>query len=208
MNNRVLIAEDHPAIRMAVKLLLASEGFDVVAETDNGADALELVEALCPSTLILDIGIPVVDGLEVINKVVAKHLPVKIIVLTGLSHNYLADRCRQMGAHGFVGKQSELSELVNAVRVVRSDEEYFPCLSPRLHKPVKAPSDSDLLQRLSTREFRVMQHLVQGFSNKEIAESLLLNTKTVSTYKTRLLLKLNVSSLVDLYSLAKRNGVA
>jgi two-component system response regulator EvgA len=207
MNNRVLIVDDHPAVRMTIKLLLASEGFDVVAETDNGADALALVETLCPSTLILDIGIPAVDGLTVISNVVAKHLAVKIIVLTGLPPSHLAERCRQMGAHGFVSKQNELAELVHAVRAVRADEAYFPdlpCLPQRLDGTTQ---EHELLQRLSIRELRVMQQLVQGMSNKEIADSMRLSAKTVSTYKTRLLLKLNVSSLVDLYEFSKRHNI-
>ncbi|WP_409319252.1 response regulator [Pseudomonas sp. KCJK9016] len=207
MNNRVLIVDDHPALRMAISLLLASEGFDVVAETDNGADALKLTWELAPSTLILDIGIPVVDGLRVISELVRKRLPVKIIVLTGLAQNQLAERCRRLGAHGFVSKQSELSELVNAIRAVRANEAYFPGLAAAGNAPDVVVTEYCLLARLSMREFRIMQHLVQGMSNKQIAEAMLLNSKTVSTYKTRLLYKLNLGSVVDLYAFAQRNGV-
>src|SRR5471030_464058 len=126
MNNRIVIADDHPAISMTVRLLLASEGFDVVAEVDNGADALAMVETLDPSILILDIGIPVIDGLTVIRKIVASQLPVKIVVLTGLPPGHVWRRCKELGAHGFVSKQSDLSELVNAIRAVRAHGEYFP----------------------------------------------------------------------------------
>ncbi|MGR2708134.1 response regulator [Pseudomonas sp. AU10] len=72
MNNRIIIVDDHPAICLAVRLLLASEGYDVVAEVNNGADALRLVEELNPAIMVLDIGIPVVDGFTVIRRVVAK----------------------------------------------------------------------------------------------------------------------------------------
>lgn len=208
MNNRIVIVDDHPAVRMAIQLLLASEGFDVVAETGDGADALKLVEMLGPLTMVLDIGIPTVDGLTVISKVVVQHLPVKIVVLTGLSSSHLAERCRQIGAHGFVSKQEQLSELVRAVRAVRANEEYFPFLSYLPRRRDGAAQENELFERLSIREFRVMQQLVQGMSNKEIANCMLLSSKTISTYKKRLLLKLNVSSLVELYALAKRNGLA
>lgn len=207
MNNRILIVDDHPAVRMTIRLLLASEGFDIIAETGNGADALYLVEQFRPSTVILDIGVPAVDGLTVLSQVVAKPLPVKIIVLTGQSPSHLAARCRQMGAHGFVSKQDELSELVHAVRAVRTNEEYFPHLSCLPCRPGSGAQEAELLEQLSIREFRVMQQLVQGMSNKEIADCMLLNSKTVSTYKKRLLLKLNVNSLVELYALAKRNDL-
>lgn len=207
MNNRILIVDDHPAINMAVKLLLASEGFDVIAETDNGADALKMVEALCPSAIILDIGIPAVDGLTVIRQIVAKQLPVKIIVLTGLPPHHLAERCKKMGAHGFINKHNHLSELVSAVRAVRRDEIYFPDLMSPPAQSHRDLHERALLERLSAREFRVMQQLAQGMGNKEIAQYMQLSDKTISTYKTRLLLKLNVASLIELYALAKRNGV-
>src|SRR5476649_281305 len=156
MNNRILIVDDHPAISMAIKLLLASEGFDVIAETDNGADALKLVEEFCPSTMILDIGIPAVDGLTVIKSIVARQLPVKIIVLTGLPPNHLAERCKKMGAHGFISKHDDLCELVNAVRAVRKDEEYFSKLTTPSQQIPRDSDEGALLERLSVREFRVM----------------------------------------------------
>ncbi|MGR2708150.1 response regulator [Pseudomonas sp. AU10] len=128
MNNRILIVDDHPAIVMTLKLLLASEGFDVIADANNGADALRMAEELRPSIMILDIGIPVIGGLAVIANIVAKKLPIKTIVLTGLPPDYLAARCRSLGAHGFVSKKSDLSEMVNAIRAVRMDDEFFPDL--------------------------------------------------------------------------------
>src|SRR5471032_258842 len=196
MNNRIVIADDHPAISMTVRLLLASEGFDVVAEVDNGADALAMVETLDPSILILDIGIPVIDGLTVIRKIVASQLPVKIVVLTGLPPGHVWRRCKELGAHGFVSKQSDLSELVNAIRAVRAHGEYFPDAGLTQGQPCGA-GESAALELLSVREIGVMQQLLLGMSNKEIAQSLQLNDKTVSTYKKRLLQKLNVGSLLE-----------
>ncbi|WP_445177504.1 response regulator [Pseudomonas sp. McL0111] len=207
MNNRILIVDDHPAVRMAVQLLLASEGFYVVAETDNGVDALELIETLRPSILILDIGILMVDGLTVISRIVEKKFPVKVIVLTGLPSSHLAERCRQIGAQGFVSKQNELSELVHAIRAVRANQQYFPSLSDVVRRSTYPAGEGELLTRLSVREYRVMQQLVQGLNNKEIADSMQLSNKTVSTYKKRLFDKLNVNALVELYALAKRNGI-
>jgi len=207
MNNRILVVDDHPALRMAVQLVLASEGFDVVAGTDSGLQALELIETLNPSIVILDINIYAVDGLTVISRVVAKRLPVKIIVLTGLPGDHLAERCRQLGAEGFVSKQNELHELVDAVKAIRANVQYFPSLS-RMPRLPRVPAHGCIpFEQLSLREFRVMQLLVQGMNNKEIAESMLLSSKTISTYKKRLYLKLKVKSLVELYGLARQNAV-
>ncbi|KTC44555.1 hypothetical protein AO262_32345 [Pseudomonas fluorescens ABAC62] len=200
-----MIVDDHPAICMAVQMLLASEGYDVVADANNGVDALRLVESLCPLTLILDIGIPMIDGLAIIRCVTAKNLPVKIVVLTGFSSAHLSSRCRRMGAHGFVSKQSHLRELVNAVHAVRAGREYFPTLSPRDARQAHSAPEHRLLTTLSAREVVVMQQLLHGLSGKEIAQSMGLSAKTVSTYKKRIFYKLNVGTLMDLYALGERH---
>lgn len=209
MDNQVVIVDDHPAIRMSVRLLLEGEGYKVIGEAASGGDALDLIQTLKPGTVILDIGLPAVDGLTVISRLVAQHLPVKIIVLTAQLSNHIAIRCMEAGAHGFVNKHDDLCQLVNAIRTVGSGYNYFPdhtfCLTRR---DGSKDHDEELLKTLSTRELGVLQQLAQGLNNKQIAERMSLSSKTVSTYKTRLLLKLNASTLLDLYELAKRNGLA
>lgn len=205
MNNRILIVDDHPVIRMAIQLTLSSEGYDVIGEADNGADALELIDKVCPSTLILDIGIPVIDGLTVIRKIVEKRLLLKIIVLTGQPSRHLAWRCRKMGAHAFLSKQSQHSELIDAVRAVQNNKKYYPNIPRPEERPDCTTHENEQLQRLSAREFRVMQQLLEGMKNKDIATTMLLSAKTISTYKTRIYQKLNINNLIDLHSIAKRN---
>lgn len=199
MNNKILIAEDYPAVSFTIRLLLASEGYDVVAEVKNGADALELVESLRPSIMILDIGLPVIDGLTVIRKVFAKKLPVKIIVFTGLPSSHLMTRCRRLGVHGFVSKQRELGELVYAVRAVRAHREYFPDMHILSPASQSEPGEQVLLELLSVREFGVMQQVLMGVSNKELAGHLQLSPKAVSNYKTRLLRKLDLRTVADFF---------
>lgn len=205
MSHHIVLVDDHPAVRMAVAHLLEADGLSVVAQTDNGADALRLLEALQPCTVILDIGIPGIDGLTVINRIVARHWAVKIIVLTGQEPGHMASRCLQSGAHGFVNKQSELCEVVNAVRAVHANYSYFPSQTCCTLTGIHNGEEESKLEKLSTRELRVLQQLAQGLSNKEIADRMLLSSKTVSTYKTRLLHKLNVKSVLDLFVIAKRN---
>ncbi|MGF6401535.1 two-component system response regulator EvgA [Pseudomonas frederiksbergensis] len=209
MNNQVVIVDDHPAIRMTVRFLLEGEGYQIVGEAENGADALNLIPELQPGTLILDIGLPKIDGLTVISRLATLRIPVKIIVLTAQESDHIAIRCMKAGAHGFVNKQDDLCELINAIRAVSSGYSYFPerafCLT---RCDGSQDGEEELLKALSTRELRVLQQLAQGLSNKQIAERMLLSSKTISTYKTRLLVKLNASTLLDLYDLAKRNGLA
>lgn len=204
--SKVLIVDDHPVVRMAVRMLLESEKHQVIGETDNGVDALVLARDMLPELMILDIGIPKLDGLEVINRLAVLELPLKILVLTGQSPSLFALRSMQAGAAGFVCKQGNLTELITAINAVISGYSYFPSTAMRpMRRGSGKADDQELLQRLSDREMAVLQYLANGYSNKEISEQMFISNKTVSTYKTRLLLKLNARSLVDLIEFAKRN---
>jgi len=208
--NRVLIVDYHPVVRLAVRMLMERHGYEVVAETDNGVDALQLAREHKPDIVILDIRIPRLGGLEVIHRLTAPiHAPpVKVLVLTSQTPGHFSGRCMQSGAAGYVCKEQNLTELLSAIRAVLSGYSYFP--NQALHS-VRADmanaSEADMVERLSGREMMVLQQLAQGRSNKEIAEGMCLSNKTVSTYKTRLLSKLNARSLVDLIELAQRNGL-
>ena len=203
--SRILIVDDHPVIRMAMKMLLEAEGHQIVGDTDNGVDAISLGRELKPDLVILDIGIPRLDGLEVISRLMVLALPLKILVLTGQSASLFALRSMQAGAAGFVCKQGGLAELVTAVNAVASGYSYFPSSAMRPVQHGAYSDDVELLGRLSDREVSVLQYLSQGYSNKQISEQMFISNKTVSTYKARLLLKLNAGSLVDLIEFAKRN---
>ncbi|HCE6302322.1 TPA: response regulator transcription factor [Pseudomonas aeruginosa] len=203
--SRILIVDDHPVIRMAMKILLEAEGHQIVGDTDNGVDAISLGRELKPDLVILDIGIPRLDGLEVISRLMVLALPLKILVLTGQSASLFALRSMQAGAAGFVCKQGGLAELVTAVNAVASGYSYFPSSAMRPVQQGAYSDDVELLGRLSDREVSVLQYLSQGYSNKQISEQMFISNKTVSTYKARLLLKLNAGSLVDLIEFAKRN---
>ncbi|AIN59879.1 MULTISPECIES: response regulator transcription factor [Pseudomonas] len=207
--NKVLIVDDHPVIRLAVRMLMERHGYEVVAESDNGVDALQLTREYLPDIVILDIGIPKLDGLEVIARMTLASPASKVLVLTSQAPGHFSMRCMQAGAAGYVCKQQELTELLSAIKAVLSGYSYFP--NQALHKGrsgTGGATEMEMVERLSGREMMVLQQLARGKSNKEIADSMFLSNKTVSTYKTRLLLKLNARSLVDLIELAQRHGLA
>jgi two-component system response regulator EvgA len=207
--NKVLIVDDHPVIRLAVRMLMERHGYEVVAETDNGVDALQLTREHLPDIVVLDIGIPKLDGLEVIARMTLASPGSKVLVLTSQAPGHFSMRCMQAGAAGYVCKQQELTELLSAIKAVLSGYSYFP--NQALHKThgsLNNGSEVEMVERLSAREMMVLQQLARGKSNKDIADSMFLSNKTVSTYKTRLLLKLNARSLVDLIELAQRHGLA
>ncbi|KNC16496.1 MULTISPECIES: response regulator transcription factor [Pseudomonas] len=204
----VFIIDDHPVIRLAVRMILENEGYCVVGESDNGVDAMQMVRECQPDLLILDISIPKLDGLEVLTRFHGMNVPFKILVLTAQAPALFAIRCMQSGAAGFVCKQEALSELISAVRAVFSGYNYFPsqALIPSREDDGQL-QELELFKAINDRELMVLQLFAQGRSNKEIATGMFLSNKTVSTYKKRLMQKLQANSLVELIEMAKRNAL-
>ncbi|AZE72370.1 DNA-binding response regulator, LuxR family [Pseudomonas synxantha] len=205
---KILIVDDHPILRLAVRLLLERDGHEVVGEADNGVDGVSLAKELKPSLVLLDIGIPNLDGLEVIARIQTLATPPKILVLSAQEPAYLAHRCMRAGAAGFVFKQEDPAELLAGVRAVLSGYSFFPSQTLNdVRNDVGKSDEATLLSTLTDRELTVLRYLALGYTNKQIAEELLISNKTISSYKIRLLEKLNASSLVSLAELAKRNSL-
>lgn len=207
MKRKILIVDDHPVVVLALKIILEQSGFEVIAETNNGVDALKLIKALSPDAVILDIGIPQLDGLEVIERSNKLLKIPPILVLTAQPSDHFVSRCIQAGASGFVSKQKDMNEVTGALRAVLTGHSYFPIISNNNMIAKSSQDEAELVKKLSTREMVVLQQLAVGLSNKEIAERMLLSNKTISTYKTRLLDKLNAKNLVDIIEIAKRQNL-
>jgi two-component system response regulator EvgA len=204
--NTVFIIDDHPVIRLAIRILLEhEENFKVVGETDNGCDAIQMVRECMPDLIILDISIPKLDGLEVLCRFNAMNASMKTLVLTAQSPTLFATRCMRSGADGYVCKEGDLSELMSAIRAVLSGYNYFP--SQALNPNDEACKELELFKAVNDRELMVLQLFAQGRTNKEIAKGMFLSNKTVSTYKKRLMQKLQAKSLVELIEMAKRNAL-
>lgn len=202
----IFIVDDHPVIRLAIRMLLENQSYKVIGESDNGVEAMQMIRETQPDLVILDISIPKLDGLEVLARFQSMGLPPKVLVLTAQSPALFAIRCMHSGAAGFVCKQEDLSELLSAVKAVLSGYNYFPSQAMKPHQEISA-SDMDLFRQVNDRELMVLQLFAQGRSNKEIAKGMFLSNKTVSTYKKRLMQKLRVDTLVDLIEVAKRNAL-
>ncbi|CAX59333.1 Two component transcriptional regulator, LuxR family [Erwinia billingiae Eb661] len=200
---KVIIVDDHPVIRFAVKMLLEKSGLEVVAETDNGVDALTKARELEPDLVLLDIGLPKIDGFQVIERLRALDMPLKILVLTSQASAHFALRCQQTGADGFVTKTDDLSELVDAIKLVMRGISYFP----QYNRFIAPTTQSEQLEQLSDRELSVLMMLAKGMGNKQIADQLVLSEKTISTYKHRLKIKLNAATLIELIDFARNNNL-
>lgn len=205
---KALIVDDHPFIRRIVRSVLEQLNFQVAAETDNGATALDLARTHLPHLMVLDLSMPKLDGLEVLKRLHILGLPIKVLVLTSKGASYFADRCIRAGAIGFIEKTEDVDTLSKAINVVMNGHLFLNDREVNLpsleHQEL---SDIALLKTLSDRELHTLQYLVSGLSNKKISEVMLLSQKTVSTYKARVMTKLNISSVVYLAEFAKRNNL-
>ncbi|MGL5397655.1 MAG: response regulator [Shewanella sp.] len=208
MKKKILIVDDHPVVVLALKIILEQNNFEITAETNNGVDALRLMKELSPDAVILDIGIPQLDGLEVIERSRKLTNNPPILVLTAQPSEHFVSRCIQTGASGFVSKQKDLTEVIGALKAILSGHSYFPILANSNVISKSTQDEAELIKKLSTREMVVLQQLATGLSNKEIADRMLLSNKTISTYKTRLLEKLNAKTLVDIIEIAKRHNLS
>jgi len=201
-----LVVDDHPFIRATVCMLLRQQRVEVIGQADNGIDAVRLARELAPDLVILDIAMPGLDGLEVISRIKAFGQTSKVVVLTSQLAEAYSLRCLQAGAAGYVAKTDDLDELGKAVRAVLSGFTYFPEVAlSSVHKQDLRASEAQCIAGLTDRELMVLQHLARGLGNKAIGEAMLLSNKTISTYKTRLLEKLRLNSLIDLADFARRN---
>ncbi|MFM4809761.1 response regulator [Aeromonas hydrophila] len=201
---KILVVDDHPAIRMAVNILLQQDEHHIVAEVDNGVDAVSMARKYQPDMVVLDIGIPRLDGIEVIKRLKEMDADIKVVILSAQATHHIMVRCLQAGANGFISKLDDLSLLKSVLVKIGKGQLYFPCDVIAGAKNAHVVDRKDLLSALSDREMSVLLQICQGHTNKQIAESMLLSEKTVSTYKSRLMQKLNVTTMVDLISLAKR----
>jgi two-component system response regulator EvgA len=203
---KALIVDDHPFIRASVKVLLKQERFDTVAEASSGAEALQMAKAYLPDLIILDITMPGLDGLEVIQRIREQRIPARILVLTSQPAEYFSTRCQKAGAKGYVCKSDRLHELSKAISAVMSGYNYFPDVElASVYKGDRLASETDSIARLTDREMLVLQQLSRGLRNLEVADHMSISHKTVSTYKLRLMHKLKVRTLVELADLAKRH---
>jgi DNA-binding NarL/FixJ family response regulator len=208
----VFLADDHAVVRDGLRILLDAEpDIHVVGGAADGREATRQVVQLCPDVVIMDIAMPELNGIEATSEISALCPSARIIILSMHSTTEHVIRALQAGVWGYVLKESAGFEVVNAVRSVHAGHRY---LSPKvtdnlvdqiIQQP-EHPFDSPLA-RLSPREREVLQLVVEGQSNAEIAQNLSLSIKTVETYRSRLMIKLDVHDLPGLVKFAISHGL-
>jgi len=212
MSIKVLLVDDHAIIREGLRSLLDKQPeMKVIADTDNGRKAVELVRELLPDIVIMDITMPGLNGIEATRQIIAEFPDVKVIALSIHSKRRFVADMLSAGATGYILKECLFDELVQAIKAVAAGGRY---LSPRITDVVV----SDYVKRLSatayspfealkTREREVLQLVAEGKSTKQIALDLHVSTKTIEANRRQIMEKLNIHSVAELTKYAVREGL-
>jgi len=204
---RILIADDHVIVREGLKQMLSDEvDFDIVGEASNGVEVLNKVREYEPDVLLTDMSMPGRSGIELIKLVKSEKPKLAILVLSMHKEKQYAVRALKAGALGYLTKESAPQQLVSAIRKVAKGGAYISDeVAERLALEIKTNHDAEPHSQLSDREFQIFSMIVAGVSISGIADELSLSIKTVSTHKTRILQKMNLSGTTDLIHYAIRH---
>jgi len=212
MSVKVLLADDHPIVRQGLRNLINSEpDFMVIGEASDGLRAIELVNQLHPDVLVVDLMMPILNGLEVIRR--AKHnLPgMQIIVLSMQNADAYVVESLKLGASGYVLKDTGPAELIQAIKEVVAGQRYLsPEISERLNDTYIQHSTETLedpYNRLSNREREVLQLTVEGHTSSEIAARLFISTRTAELHRANVMAKLNLHSQNELIRYGLQRGI-
>lgn len=204
---RVVLADDHVIVRQGLKALLEREGFEVVGEASNGHEAIKLTDSLHPEVVVLDISMPLLNGIDAAREILNSAPRTKVLLLTMFTEEHYVYEALRAGVSAYVLKTKAAGELVTAIQEVCKGETY---LSPGISRTVvqaylaKADSPAD---PLTARERQVIQLVAEGKTTKEIATVLGISTKTAESHRTNIMEKLNIHDIAGLVRYAIRHGI-
>jgi DNA-binding NarL/FixJ family response regulator len=212
MGKKILIADNHKVVREAVGYLLSNElGMELVGEADDGRTAVQIARELLPDIVIMDIGMPKLNGIEATRQIVHELPDIRVIVLSERSDKHSVLEMFKAGASGYVPKQCTFKELALALQNVISNRIY---LSPQISKVViegflhrSTESDNSVYSVLTPREREVLQLITEGRPTKAIAKELYVSCKTIEWHRSQLMKKLGVQNIAELVKYAIREGL-
>jgi DNA-binding NarL/FixJ family response regulator len=209
----VLLADDHTVVRQGLRALLkAEEDMEVVGEAENGRQAVNLVKKTPPDVVLMDVAMPLMNGLEATRQILKSSPTTKVLVLTSYGDDDCIEQLMRAGAAGYLIKQTAANDLLKAIREVQRGNAFFsPSIAKRLRdqcrqafsngQPVKRSGD------LTSRESEVLQLIAEGFSNKQIAAELSISIKTVEKHRQQVMNKLNIHDVAGLTRYAISKGL-
>ncbi len=210
----IVLAEDHAIVREGIKILLETEAdFKVVGEAVSGRQAVDMVHDLRPDVVVMDIAMPLLNGLEATRQI-RKDVPkTKVVILSAHSDDTYVEHAMKLGASGFVIKQTSASSLSEAIRAAHQGNTFFsPSIAKRrLHRNQKTPTRKGLLKSkildLTSREIEVLQLIAEGLANKQVAAELGISIKTVEKHRDNLMRKIGLHDTAGLTRYAISTGI-
>ena len=206
----VVLADDHAMVRESLARVLNESGeITVLGQASDGLELLKVVRQEQPECVVLDYSMPKLDAPHAIEKLLAEHKSLKILVLTVHENVHYAVRVLETGAHGYMIKSAAVDELVEAIRTVSQGDVYIsPKVSAEVWSRMRRPKrDREGIETLSQREFDAFRILSSGASLQECASRMKVSTSTVSTYRSRVLDKLNLATTAELIRFAMENDL-
>lgn len=208
---KVLVTDDHQIIVDGLKSLLNnSADFKVIGEANNGREALKIIENVEVDVVLMDIDMPVMNGIETLKEIRRRRLEVKVIILSMHHEAGMIKSLIDLGAMGYLLKSSPQEELAAAIRKVATGQQYFSTqvTLSLLNKPQNSNNaESESAGLLTERETEIIKLIAEGFSNKEIGAKLFISHRTVDTHRTNLMKKIQVDNIAGLISYAIKNGI-
>ena len=213
MKISVLVADDHAIIREGLRVMLGSQpDMEVVGTASNGYEAIQFVDQNEPDVVVIDISMPELNGIEAISRMLPQHPHLKVIVLSIHETKPYVYRTLKAGAKGYLIKETAGLEVVDAVRAVQRGERYLSqriadLLTDISFRQLETSIDVSPLDALSPREREILQLVAEGRTSQEIGERLSISSKTVDTYRSRLMHKIGVEDVAGLVKFAIQHGV-
>jgi DNA-binding NarL/FixJ family response regulator len=211
---QILIVDDHEVVRRGLRVLIELHpGWEVCGEAKDGREAVEKARELKPDVVVMDIGMPELNGLEATRQILKAARRTEVLMLTAHESEQLVREVLEAGAHGYVLKSAAGRDLVNAIEALSKREAFFTNSVAKIvlqsygKKGSPAESSEELPLLLSPREREIIQLLAEGKSNNEVADVLYISAKTVETHRAHIMEKLNLHSMAELVHYAIRNQI-
>lgn len=209
----ILLVDDHTVVRQGLRALLsAEEDMEVVGEAENGRIAVTLAKKTNPDVVVMDVAMPLLNGLEATRQILKMLPSTKVLVLTSYGDDDCVSQLMDAGACGYLIKQTAANDLIRAIREVQRGNAFFsPTIAKRLRDQCREAFNTGLAPRksgeLTTREAEVLQLIAEGFSNKQIAAELNISIKTVEKHRQQVMNKLNIHDVAGLTRYAISKGM-
>ncbi|HEY3346658.1 MAG TPA: response regulator transcription factor [Nitrospirota bacterium] len=208
---KILLVDDHTIVRQGLRALLESqEGFQVVGEADNGRDAVKKAQELQPDVVIMDIAMPILNGLEATRQIKKIMPEVKIVALTMYNDEEYVFQILKSGASGYLIKETAANELITAINSVKGGNPFFSPLISRKIMESYLREDSEKKaegDKLTNREKEVLQLIAEGYTNNEIGNLMGISVKTVETHRAHIMSKLDIHDMAGLIKYAIKKGL-